>query len=162
MLKIQSRPYIDFLKLPAQIQPFSCLFRPGLGFFFFSSAFLRVLLPCVWTNDLAHVHHTSEGAQTVRDLGPNYSDLWDTFTTVGLHLLSVRCRHLLSSHLVWNVKHYILPEPIFPFHAPKFRSFVGSRTRVLYPSHFIVRCSSTVLASPGVQNHYTHSNLLYM
>ena len=64
-------------------------------YFIFSSAFLRGLLPYVQTNDLAYVRHTSEGALTVRDLGPIYSDLWDPFATVELRLLSVRCHHLL-------------------------------------------------------------------
>ena len=52
--------------------------------FFYSSAFLRGLLPCVRTNDLACVSHISEGAGTVRDLGPIYSDLRDPFATVEL------------------------------------------------------------------------------
>ena len=63
--------------------------------FFYSSAFLRELLPCVLTNELAFVCHTSEGARTVRDSGPIFSDLWDPFTTVELRLLSVWCRRLL-------------------------------------------------------------------
>ena len=79
--------------------------------FFYSSAFLWGLLPCVWTNDLAYVRHTSEGARTVRDLGPIYSDLWDPFATVELHLLSVRCCGLLLSCLVSNVEHYITLAP---------------------------------------------------
>ena len=110
---------------------------------FFSSAFLRGLLPCVRTNNLAYVRHTSEGAWTVRDLGPIYSDLWDPFATVELCLLSVRCPRLLYFHLVSNVEHYILREPIFPFHARKFRSFVGSRTRVLsFRSLMFFHCAS--------------------
>ena len=45
--------------------------------FFYSSAFLRGLLPCVRTNNLAYVCHTttSERARTVRDFGPIDSDL---------------------------------------------------------------------------------------
>ena len=68
---------------------------------FFSSAFLRRLLPCVRTNDLAYVRHTSEGARTVC-LGPIYSDLCDPFATLEMRLLSVRCRLFLFSHLIFE------------------------------------------------------------
>ena len=112
-------------------------------FFIYSSAFLRGLLPCVRTNDLAYVSHTSEGARTVRYLGPIYLDLWDHFATVELHLLSIICRCLLISHLVLNVEHYILCEQVFPFHPQKFRSFIGSRTRVLsFRSSMFFHCAS--------------------
>ena len=49
---------------------------------FSARPFLRGLLPCVRTNDLAYVCDSSEGAQTVRDLGPIYSNLRDPFATV--------------------------------------------------------------------------------
>ena len=116
------------------------------------------LLPCVQTNDLPHVCHTSEGAQTVRDSGPIYSDLWDPFATEELRLLSVRCCRLLIPILFSNVKHYILCEWIFPFHARKFRSFVGSRTRVLsFCSPMFFHCASRPRRSAALsQYHFWH------
>ena len=122
---------------------------------FFSSGFLRGLLPCVRsprTNDLAYVRHTSDGAQAVRDLGPIYSDWWDPFAQwncvfspldVAVFLFPVRCGRLLISRLVSNVEHYILRERIFLFQAQKFWSFVGSRTRVLsFRSAMFFHCTS--------------------
>ena len=46
--------------------------------FFYSSAFLQGLLPCVQTNDLAYVRHASEGAKTFRDLGHKPMKPWET------------------------------------------------------------------------------------
>ena len=101
------------------------------------------MLPCVRTNDLAYVSHTSEGARTVRDLGPIYSD---SFATVELRPLSIRCRRLLISRRVSNAKHYILRERIFLFHARKFQSFIGSRTRILsFRSLMFFHCASRPL-----------------
>ena len=112
-------------------------------FFLNSSAFLPGLLPCVRTNDLAYVRHTSEGAWTVRDLGPIYSDLWDPFATVELRLLSVRCLRLLYSCLVSNVEHYIFCGRIVPFHARKFWAYVESRSGVLsFRSPMFFHCIS--------------------
>ena len=117
--------------------------------FFYSSAFLRGLLLCVWTNDLAYVRHTSEGAQTVRDLGPIYSDLRDPFAAVELRLLSVKCRCLFipvpsysrilirTASIIFNVSKF------FAFHAQKFCSFVRSRTRVFsFRSPMFFHCAS--------------------
>ena len=64
-------------------------FDDGNVYFYFyfsdSPAFLRGWLPCVQTNNLAYVRHTSEGLELSEiDLGPIYSDLWDPFATVEL------------------------------------------------------------------------------
>ena len=122
------------------------IFRFIYFYLFYYFLFLCLPLgiaPCVQINDLAYVCHTSEGAWTVRDLGPIYSDLWDPFATVELRLLSVRCSRLHISRLVSNVEHYILREGIFPFNAQKFPSLVGSRTRVLsLSSPMFFHCAS--------------------
>ena len=86
------------------------------------------------------------GLELSRDLGPIYSDLWVPFATVELHLLSIRCRHLLISCLVSNVKHYILRERIFCFTLENSDPSLGVEPG---SSHFIVQCSSTALAGPG-------------
>ena len=83
------------------------------------------------------------------------SEIWGLF----IQICEILCKSGIASSLrqmspssyfpvfVSNVEHYILREQIFfPFHAQKFRSFVGSRTRF---SRFVVRCSSTALAGPG-------------
>ena len=76
-------------------------------------------------------------------LWPIYSYLWDFSATVELRLLSVRCCRLLYSRLVSNVKHYILHEQIFQFHAWKFWSFAANRTRVLsFLSPMFFHCAS--------------------
>ena len=116
-------------------------------FFFYSSAFLWGLLPCVWTNDLAFVCHTSERAGAVRDLRPIYSDLEDPFATVKWRLLSVRCHRILIPVLFSNVEHYILGERIFF----RFTLENSDPSSGVEPgsSHFVVRCFSNVLAGPG-------------
>ena len=49
----------------------------------------------------------------------------------------------LFSRLFSNVEHFILREQIFLFHARKFRSFIGSRTRVLsFRSPVFFHCAS--------------------
>ena len=120
------------LSIHFKINWFYDFFYDFFYFLFYSSAFLRGLLPCVRTKNLANVRYTREGARTVRDLGPIYSDSWDPFATVELRLLSIRCRRLLIPILFSNVEHYILHEQIFfNFTLKKFGSVVGSRTRVL-------------------------------
>ena len=106
---------------------------------FFFSAFLRGLLPCVRTNNSAYVRHTSEGARTVRDLRPIYSNLWDPFATVRLRLLSlIFLICFRTSSIIFFVSKFF-----FPFQARKFRFFVGSRTRVLsFRSPIFFHCAS--------------------
>ena len=112
--------------------------------FFYSSVFLRGLLLCVRTNDLAHVCQTSEGAQTVRDLGPIYSD---PFATVELRLLSVRCRPIFLFPSCFRTSSII-------FYVSEFFRFTlenSDPSSGVEPGsfRFVVRCSSTALVGLG-------------
>ena len=79
--------------------------------------------------------------------GLELSEIWGLFIQI-CEILSQQWNWVFSPSsyfpvLYSNVEHYILREQIFPFHAQKFRSFIGSRTRVLlFRSPMFFHCTS--------------------